>query len=78
MKMNKVDIYSITETNLNFQNNELYKYIHQQLRKMQQQKFHITSSHTKVPWNIQYQPCGVLIITNEVETYTTNMDDVQL
>ena len=72
MKQHDVDVFALTEINVNLNKNEMYKQLLQNLRKtLQQKNVAITAGHTNIPWKSSYKPGGVMIITNEISTSNT-------
>ena len=72
MAQHQIDIFGISETNVNTHHTNIYRTLHQTLKStLKQKNTMITASHTNLPWKQQYKPGGVMILTNNHLTANT-------
>ena len=66
MKEHNIDVFGISEININPRHHQLYRTLQQNLRNiLQQNHASILATNTNVTWPQQYQPGGVMIIAND-------------
>lgn len=76
MAENEIDIFGITETNLNTNDTNIYQQLTTEIRKhLKDKNAHITASVTKISTTTKYKPGDTAIITRKDITSQTMIRD---